>query len=515
MADSTPFVPLLINNAAKPSSTGATFPILNPRTQQPASTAASASPADIADAIAGAAAAQPAWEAQPPYDRRDVLLRVADLLSTAEWRRTAAAAMQAETDAPAAWATYSAGVAASAVRGAATMAGALRGESSDSQIPGGTVLVLRRAKGVVYSIAPWNAPVQLTIRAIAIPLVCGNTVVLRPSEFSAHAQRVVVQAFLDAGLPSGVLQFLPMSREDTPALTPLIIGHPAVRMINFTGSDRVGALLAAEAAKHLKPCVLELGGKAPAIVLDDAPLPNAARALLSAATLNAGQICMSTERIIATRGVHAALTTALCSLLDAAFSADAPEKPADATEWLGALVGPRGAAGPVARVQRMVRDAVAAGAQVVWPRGGYEVWASAEAVEGGVVGICVVSGIKPGMEMWDRETFGPVVGMAVAEDVQDAIRLANETQYSLSGSVWTRDVYHAIEVVKVLRVGTANINGPTIQSEPMHGNHGIRCAVSSIAVSLRKMPDWTWIPAARVGTADSTSTPLQISAMLC
>jgi len=148
----------------------------------------------------------------------------------------------------------------------------LRGEVYQSaSVPGAQGVVQRRAMGVCFCIAPWNAPVTLAIRAAAIPILCGNTVVLKTSEYSPRSQSIVVDLFEEAGLPAGVLNLISCSPNKAPALTAEIIAHPAIRHINFTGSDRVGKIIAMEAAKHLKPCVLELGGKAPAIITFPVP----------------------------------------------------------------------------------------------------------------------------------------------------------------------------------------------------------------------------------------------------
>ncbi len=174
-------------------------------------------------------------------------------------------------------------------------------------------MLIRDPVGVVFAIAPWNAPVTLSLRAIATPLICGNTVILKASEYSPLSQRIVVEAFMEVGIPKGVLNFLMFSTQDAPARTEEIIGMRDVRRVNFTGSDRVGRKIAETSGRHLKQviffaieinnqAIFELGGKAAAVVLDDADLDSAADKIVFAGLMHGGQICMSTvvlERCLA------------------------------------------------------------------------------------------------------------------------------------------------------------------------------------------------------------------------
>ena len=157
---------------------------------------------------------------------------------------------------------------------------------------------LRQPAGVCVGMAPWNAPVILGVRAIAMPLACGNTVVLKASEMCPAVHRLIVDAFVEAGLPAGVVNFVSHSAADAPAVVEALIAHPAVKRVNFTGSSRVGRIIGELSGKHLKPCLLELGGKAPLLVCEDADLDEAVAAAAFGAFMHQGQICMSTERII-------------------------------------------------------------------------------------------------------------------------------------------------------------------------------------------------------------------------
>lgn len=452
--DSVPFVHLFIDGKKRPSSTGATFAVHNPYHKTQVATSASASADDCRAAIESAHRAFPAWEAAPLAVRRDIFLRAAVIMESEEWQRKAIEALRDETASTDAWAKFNSIRADAALRNVAAMVNELKGETFPSVWGGGQAFVQRRAQGVVYSVVPWNGPIPLAIRGAAIPMICGNTVVLRPSEYSPRTQALVVDAFHEAGLPPGVLNYIPISREDSIFLTPEIIAHPFVRKITFTGSDRVGKIIAAEAARHLKPCVLELGGKAPAIVLADADIDAAARGIVYGGLFNSGQICMSTERVIIQRPADAPLIEALKKNI-ASLNVGAPE-----SARLSALFNEGSAEGVVG----LLEDAKAAGAELVL---------GDATREGTVVKPHLVLGVSPGMRLWERESFGPILSIAVVDTVDEAVELANSSEYTLAASLWTNDVYNAMDVAMRVRSGATNINGPTLNTESGLGNAGI------------------------------------------
>jgi len=325
------------------------------------------------------------------------------------------------------------------------------------KVKGGSVVVERRAMGVIFAISPWNAPVNLTLRAILIPILCGNTVVFRSSEMSPRSQSIIFELLEEAGLPAGVFNCISTSRETAPELTAQIIAHPLVRKINFTGSDRVGRAIAIEAAKHLKPCVLELGGKAPVVVLDDANIHEAAKAIIHAALMHSGQICMSTERVIVQRGAFEKLRDQLCELVRTLKAGDAHT---DSSFKLGALFTESSAQ----NVQSMIQEAKDAGANVL---------VGDLARNGAVIQPHIVTDVKPGMRLWDRESFGPVIVLVAADSVDEAVDLANDSDYSLSAGLWTSNLYLAKDVSSRIHSGYVNINGSTIHSESNYGLIGL------------------------------------------
>jgi benzaldehyde dehydrogenase (NAD) len=251
---------------------------------------------DAVAAVAAAAAAFREWSLKGPGERRKLLMKGAQALEA----RSAdfAAAMAAETGASAIWAGFNVHLAADMLLEAASLTTQIDGELIPSDLPGSLSMGVRQPVGVVLGIAPWNAPVILGVRAIAVPLACGNTVVLKGSELCPATHGLIIQALQEAGLPKGVVNFVTNAPQDAAAVVEAMIAHPAVKRVNFTGSTHVGRIIAGTCVRYLKPSILELGGKAPFLVLDDADLDAAVNGAAFGAFANSGQICMSTERII-------------------------------------------------------------------------------------------------------------------------------------------------------------------------------------------------------------------------
>ncbi|KAI0369134.1 aldehyde dehydrogenase [Pilatotrama ljubarskyi] len=465
-----PFTPLYIDGQWRPASTGVTFDVHNPNTRKVIGKAAAASAEDCAAAVQAAARAFKTWENSPLSMRRDILLKASDILATKE--KQIATAIREETSATEDWLWANHGWPVEQLRDVASSTALLRGETAPSIIPGGQTFIQRRAIGPVLSIVPWNAPVILTLRAVAVPIVCGNTVILKTHEVSPRSQAIIVEAFAEAGLPNGVLNCISASREDSPARTTQIIASPQIRKVNFTGSDAVGKLIAQEAARYLKPCVLELGGKAPVVVLDDADIPRAARAIASSALLHSGQICMSTERVIVQRGAADALLEQLTSLFKRIKAGD-PH--VDRTAHIAAMFNP----GSTENAIGLLKDALKKGAKLL---------TGDLSRQGAVMQPHLVVDVKPGMQLWDRETFAPVTVVAVVDTIDEAVDLANASDYSLISGIWTRDVHKAFDVASRIRASTNNINGPTVHVELVRENGGLG---GSTGYGVFMVEDWT------------------------
>ncbi|MDN5567753.1 MAG: aldehyde dehydrogenase family protein, partial [Paracoccus sp. (in: a-proteobacteria)] len=267
---------LMIGGTDRPATEGATFERRNPVTDAVATRAAAATVDDAIAAVDAAAGAFPAWSQSSPKERRTILSKAADILVGK--MPLFVDAMSAEIGATAGWAGFNVTLASDMLREAAAMTTQITGEVIPSNRPGTMAMAVRQAAGVVLSMAPWNAPVILGVRSIAMPLACGNTVVMKTSEICPRTHRLIIDALNEAGLPAGVLNAISNAPEDAPAIVEALIAEPAVRRVNFTGSTRVGRIIAELSGRHLKPALLELGGKAPLIVLDDADIDAAVAA---------------------------------------------------------------------------------------------------------------------------------------------------------------------------------------------------------------------------------------------
>ena len=287
---------MLINGLAVSAEGGATFERRNPLDGSIATRAPAASAADAIAAVDAAAEAFKTWSQTGPTERRMLLLKAADALEAKTPKFIEA--VPAETGATGMWAGFNVHLAAGMIREAASLTTQIAGEIIPSDVPGCLAMGMRQPAGVVLGIAPWNAPIILGVRAICVPLACGNTVVLKGSENCPRTHQLIVEAFQDAGFPAGVVNYITNAPADAGQVVEAMVAHPAVRRVNFTGSTRVGKIIALTCAKYLKPVVLELGGKAPMVVLDDADLDAAVNAAAFGAFANSGQICMSTERFI-------------------------------------------------------------------------------------------------------------------------------------------------------------------------------------------------------------------------
>jgi acyl-CoA reductase-like NAD-dependent aldehyde dehydrogenase len=435
---------------------GATFERRDPVSGAVASTSQAMTVADARAAADRAQVAFAGWSALGPNARRALLSKAADALEAKA--ADFVDAMMGEIGATEGWARFNLMLAVGIVREAAALTTQITGEVIPSDKPGCIAMAVREPAGVVVGIAPWNAPIILGARAIATPLACGNTVVLKASETCPRTHSLIIEAFAEAGLPEGVVNVVTNAPADAPEIVGALIDHPAVRRINFTGSTAVGKIIARRAAEHLKPVLLELGGKAPLLVLDDADLDEAVKAAAFGSFMNQGQICMSTERII----VVEAVADAFVAKFKAKVATLAVGDPRAGKTPLGAVVDRK----TVAHVEGLVADAIAAGAVSV--NGGPS--------DGVLMPATVVDKVTPAMKLFREESFGPVVGIIRARDEAHAIELANDTEYGLSAAVFTRDTARGLRVARQIKSGICHINGPTVHDEAQMPFGGVKAS---------------------------------------
>ncbi|WP_334051779.1 aldehyde dehydrogenase [Burkholderia cepacia] len=438
-------VTMLINGERAMARDGATFERRNPLDDTVASTAPAATVADAQAAVHAAAAAFPAWSAMGPGERRALLNRAADALE--EKGDAFALAMATETGASRLWADFNVKLAADGLREAAAMITQISGEVIPSDVPGSLALGVRQAAGVVLGIAPWNAPVILGVRAIALPLACGNTVVLKGSETCPATHGLIIEALQDAGLPRGVVNFVTNAPANAGDIVEAIIAEPAVRRVNFTGSTRVGRIVATLCAKYLKPSVLELGGKAPFLVLHDADIEAAVQGAAFGAFANSGQICMSTERIVVDTKIADEFVARLAEKARSLPLGDPRKGPT----VLGSVVD----MATVRRCNDLIDDALAKGATLVC--GGKS--------ETTLIPATLLDHVTADMHIYREESFGPVKAIVRVNGDEEAIACANDNEYGLSAAVFSRDVARALTVAKRIESGLCHVNGPTVHDE--------------------------------------------------
>ncbi|MGO4138945.1 aldehyde dehydrogenase [Rhizobium brockwellii] len=468
-------ISLLINGADRAASGGRTFDRIDPFTEKLASRAAAADLDDVAAAVNAASAAFGAWSKTGPGQRRAILMKAADIMDSKVGEFTTL--MIEETGATAPWAGFNVMLAANILREAGAMTTQISGEIIPSDKPGTLAMGVRQAAGVCLAIAPWNAPVILATRAIAMPIACGNTVVLKASEQCPGTHRLIATVLTEAGLPAGVVNVITNAPEDAPEIVAALIAHPAVKRVNFTGSTKVGRIIAETCGKHLKPALLELGGKAPLVILDDADIDGAVNAAIFGAFMHQGQICMSTERIIVDETIADQFVAKL-----AARASQLPAGDPRGHVVLGSLISLDAAK----KMEELIADATAKGAKLV--AGGKR--------SGTVVEATLLDHVTPEMRVYAEESFGPVKPIIRVSGEEEAIRIANDTEYGLSSAVFSRNVQRAMAVAARIESGICHINGPTVNDEaqmPFGGVKGSGYGRFGGKAAIAEFTDLRWI----------------------
>lgn len=445
---------LLIGGTAQGAQHQATFTRSNPLSGDVVTTAAAATVSDAQRAVEAAQAAFDTWSQSGPGERRTKLLKAAELMESRQSEFIER--MVDETGATPGWAGFNVMVAAGMLREAASLTTHIQGDVIPSNVPGSLAMGVRVPCGVVLGIAPWNAPIILGTRAIATPLACGNSVILKASEQCPGTHHLIGEVLIDAGLGDGVVNVITNAPDDAAEVVNALIEAPAVRRVNFTGSTGVGRIIAQTAAKHLKPALLELGGKAPFLVLDDADLDAAVDAAIFGAFFHQGQICMSTERLI--------VDTSVADVFVEKLAARAKVLKAGDPRIEGNILGTLVSAESGEKLNGLLDDALSQGARL----------ASGGKAEGVVMQATVVDGVTKEMRLYAEESFGPVVAVIRVDGEEEAIRVANDSDYGLSSAVFTQDTARGLKVAGRIESGICHINAPTVHDEPQMPFGGVK-----------------------------------------
>jgi succinate-semialdehyde dehydrogenase/glutarate-semialdehyde dehydrogenase len=429
---------LYIGGEWVPASDGALFPVMDPATGSELLRIADATPADGILALDAASAAASAWAATAPRTRGEILRRAFDLLQ--ERADEFALLMTLEMGKPLAEARGEVTYGGEFLRWFSEEAVRISGRFGSNPEGTGTIIVSQRPVGPSLLITPWNFPLAMATRKIAPALAAGCTVVVKPAELTPLTTLLFAQLLADAGVPAGVVNVVTTTRARE--VSAPIIADPRLRKLSFTGSTAVGRTLLKQAADNVLRTSMELGGNAPFLVFEDADLDKAVDGAMLAKFRNIGQACTAANRFL----VHESVAAEFAARITARVSALSVGRGTD-----GVDIGPLIDARATATVAGLVDDAVAGGARVLTGGGAID-------GAGTFFAPTVLTDVAPGSRMLREEIFGPVLGITSFSTEEEAVRLANATEYGLVGYVFTRDLARTHRMIEALDTGMMGVN---------------------------------------------------------
>ncbi|PCD03417.1 NAD-dependent succinate-semialdehyde dehydrogenase [Sphingomonas spermidinifaciens] len=429
----------LIGDAWTPSASGKRIDIADPATGSVLTSVADCSVEEAIAAVDAADAAAAAWAATAPRKRADILLACFHaMMADQEWL---AHLISLENGKALTDARGEVAYAAEFFRWYAEEAVRVNGELSVSPSGGNRILVQYQPIGIALLITPWNFPAAMATRKIAPALAAGCTVILKPAEETPLTALAVAEIMRRAGVPAGVVNVVNTS--DPGPVCSAILHDPRVRKLSFTGSTEVGRILLREAADQVISSSMELGGNAPFLVFDDADLDQAIEGAMVAKMRNAGEACTAANRFYVQRGIH----DAFVERLSAAMGALTVGPGTEAGTQCGAMINKAS----IDKIERLVADAVSRGAEVklggkTLDRPGYFYPPS------------VIANVQPGSEILSTEVFGPVAAVIPFEAPDEAVALANATEYGLAAYVYSDDLKRALQVAERIECGMVAVN---------------------------------------------------------
>ena len=433
----------------------ATFEVIEPYSRKVMARVPDCGAGDIRTAIQSAHRAFPGWADTSPGERAKLFFKAAEIVRR---RRVEIADILArETGSTIFFATFQQDLVIESLEQAAGWVYNARGDVFPSNVPGSHSFSIRRPLGVVTSFTPWNGANILSWRAALLPLVAGNTVVMKPSEFAPiSAGLMVAEVAEEAGFPPGVINVIPHAPGGAGVIADEVFSSPEVRCINLIGGVKTARMLAERAGRTLKRTVLELGGYNPLIILDDVDIDYAVRTATFGSFFHQGQICANTRKIIVQRGIYDEFLEKFVARTKTLKCGD----PGDPQTVVGPLI----TMDAVQKVQRSVYDAVAKGARV--RTGG--------SYEGQVYHPTILTEVPYSATMSNEETFGPVVIVEPVDTPEEAVAVANRVSYGLVASILTGDPYRGLELAPKVLAGVVNVNSSTVNDEPHVPMGGVR-----------------------------------------